>query len=108
MRFELHADPACELVRLRVRNLECLGVVEYSYPPERVTEELMEELGKRVLGKPNRFKALSGDVIESAARDALKSEIARDSRRKKAQLGGPLAKLWWLLGECARKLASKP
>ena len=107
VRFELHADPAHELVRLRVRNLESLGTVEYTYSPERVTEELLEELGKRILNRPNRFKTLSGDVIESASRDALKSEIARDQRRKKAELGGPLSKLWWSLGERVRKLAGK-
>ena len=106
VRFELQADPAHELVRLRVRNLENLGTVEYTYPPESVNEELMEELGKR-LSKPNRFKALSGDVIESTSRDALKSEIARDQRRKKAELGGRLAKLCWLLGEWMRKVAGR-
>ena len=107
VRFELRADVDNGVMRLRVRNLERLGAVEYSFPPERVTEELMEELGKRMLAKPNRFKALSGDMMDVTNRDALKSEIARDQRRKKAELGGILSKLGWWLGECVRKVAGR-
>ena len=103
VRFELGSDPTHSVVRLRVHNLERFGMLEYSYPPER----LMEELGKRMLGKPNRFKALSGDVVDASRRDAFKSEIARGQRRKKAELGGPLSKLGWLLGEGLRKLTSR-
>ena len=107
VRFELYADPTHGVVRLRVRNLDRLGVVEYSYRPEQVTEELMEELGKRMLGKPNRFKELSGDVVEASRRDALKSENARDQRRTNAELGGLFARLWWWLGEGLRRISRR-
>ena len=105
--FEFQMDVEQAVVRLTLRNLERVGTFSYTYRADDVTEELMEELGLLVLGKPNRFKVISGGLVEDDDRADIRRALDKEDRRRHAELGGPLARLRWLLGEGVRKLLGK-
>ena len=102
--FEFTMDVERGVVQLCLRNNERLGTLSYAYGADEITEELMEQLGLLVLGKPNRFKAMSGGVLEEGRRDELRRALERGERRRNAELGGAVAKLNWALCEGVRKL----
>ena len=105
--FEFKMDVERDAVRLCLRNHERLGVLNYAYKAHDVNEELMEQLGLLVLGKPNRFKAMSGGVVEGANREELRRALGREERRRNAELGGAVSKLTWAVGEGVRKIFGK-
>ena len=67
-------------MRLCLRNYERLGTLNYAYEADEITEALMEQLGLLVLGKPNRFKVMSGGVVEDSRRDELRRALGREER----------------------------
>lgn len=105
--FEFKMDVERETVRLCLRNYERLGTLNYAYEADEITEALMEQLGLLVLGKPNRFKVMSGGVVEDSRRDELRRALGREERRRNAELGGVVSKLSWAVGEGLRKLFVK-
>ena len=48
------------------------------YDPDQITDELMDEMGKFVLGQPNRFMELSGYQVPDATRELLRNELNRE------------------------------
>lgn len=73
--FTFEADTDNKAIRLRVRNLDTLGVCHYSLKPERIDEAWLEELGKRVARRPSRFDELIGNVLPDEARRRLQREL---------------------------------
>ena len=45
-------------IRLQLRNLQRFGMAEYRLPPEALTHEALEELGRLLLGEPSRFEKM--------------------------------------------------
>ncbi|MDH3379352.1 MAG: hypothetical protein OEQ39_20695 [Gammaproteobacteria bacterium] len=62
-------------VRLTAYNLNCLGRESYSIHPDEVTEELIDELGKLIMRRKNRFAQLTGNYISDEARERLRSQL---------------------------------
>jgi hypothetical protein len=54
----------------------------YSYDPERIDSEFMDELGKYILRRPNRFRELSGFEMPEELRQKLREKLGRDPRGK--------------------------
>jgi len=73
-RFEPHPEKG-EL-RILARNLDRLGASSYSVKPERVSRELMDEFGKRVLRMENQFDRMTGFEVSDDIRARLRQRIA--------------------------------
>lgn len=80
--FEFEAQPDREAIRLRVRNLEGLGTNTTYFHPDQLNEEFLEEFGKAILRKHNRFAELSGNALSEEARKRLRQQLAHDSYRR--------------------------
>jgi hypothetical protein len=83
--FEADAEQVS--IRLRIRNLERLGLTTLSFSPEQVTEDMLEELGKAILRKPNRFNDMSGNRVSDEVRKQLQQQIAHDKYKRTAETG---------------------
>lgn len=75
-------------VLLVARNLFGLGEQVYRFDAQRVNTELLDELGRCVLRQPNRFARLCGNTVDEDSRKALARQLAREHRRREAELGG--------------------
>lgn len=87
LEFEPQADK--NAVKLRITNLERLGVVTYSLDRENITPTLLEELGKRIVGRDHRFDELSGYRVAEDVRQRFKQRIEERQRRREAELNPP-------------------
>ncbi|MDX1432114.1 MAG: hypothetical protein R3286_06660 [Gammaproteobacteria bacterium] len=86
--FEFEADYERGLVRLKLKNLGALGVINHLYEPERVTGELMDELAKCVLRRPNRFDELSGNTLSDTTRQRIKEQLEQERIQRDTELRG--------------------
>jgi hypothetical protein len=75
-------DPQKKAISLNVRNMDGFGTMIYSYDPERIDSEFMDELGKYILRRPNRFRELSGFEMPEELRQKLREKLGRDPRGK--------------------------
>jgi hypothetical protein len=62
--FLVSADFDQAKIKIASRNFEMLGVSEFTYDAEEINEALLDEFGKYLIGKPNRFRTL-GRVQEA-------------------------------------------
>lgn len=95
--LEFSMDVDREVVHLRTRNLGELGVTTLRLAPGAIDPELMEELAKWVLARPERVRELIGYTIAPERRKALQREMKRQQGRRAAELKGPLARAWWVM-----------
>jgi hypothetical protein len=78
--FQYVADVEnCQVV-LRIFNFEKPEKQEIKYQPEAVTDELMEEMAKYILNKENKFRSLSGNDVDDAALELLRSKLRKDGK----------------------------
>jgi hypothetical protein len=56
--FLVNADFDQAKIKIAARNFEMLGVNEFTYEVDEITEALLDEFGKSLIGKPNRFRTL--------------------------------------------------
>lgn len=56
--INIAADLDTSLIRIITRNFAALGEYEYVYDYDEFGSEIMEELAKAILGKPNAFRTL--------------------------------------------------
>jgi hypothetical protein len=71
-------DVQSERIRLTLKNLEELADTEYPLPPDAISEDLLDELAKAVIRKPNRFKELIGYGVPDEIRQRLKARLQRE------------------------------
>jgi len=81
--FEFAADEERAAVRMRMRNLNHLGVTTHHMNPSTITPEFIEELGKSVLRQPSRFDELAGNAISDETRRRLRQQVAEIERAQK-------------------------
>ena len=62
-------------IKLTAYNLNCLGREIYSIHPDEVSEELVDELGKLIVRRENRFSQLTGNYLSVEARERLRSRL---------------------------------
>ena len=85
--FEYQIDAEKLAVRLKVVNHESLGVVGYTYNPDDINPLYLDELAKYVMRKPNRFHALSGDVVPDDTLAKLRQQVAERKAERAQELG---------------------
>ncbi len=64
--LRLYADIPGKLIRLLLRNVEDLGVVQYALEPEALDVKFMAALDALLLHKPGNFHKLAGKPIADA------------------------------------------
>ncbi len=75
------ATPDGAAIRLTAHNLNRLGRELYSIRPAQVSEEFVEELGKLILRRENRFSELTGNQISTQDRARLRERLkSREGR----------------------------
>ncbi len=87
--FEFSADVEKASIRLRVKNMDSLGTSTFSYNPDALNSNFMEEFARYVLRKPNRFDDLSGNRISDDTRRHLRREVERQKEERDRELTVP-------------------
>ena len=83
---EFETDPARGVIRLKLKNLGALGIINHSYPPDKVNEELMDEFAKLVLRRPNRFDELSGEKMSDTLRQRIREGVEKEREQRNTEL----------------------
>lgn len=83
--IEFSADLERMAIRLRVRNLNVIGVIHYVLSVEQVTDNLMDELAKAVLRQPNRFAEMVGDELSQTGKVRLQKKMKAILRQKQIE-----------------------
>ncbi len=84
--FEFEADPTKNVISLKLKNLGALGVVNHAYSPDKVNVELMDELAKCVLRRPNRFDELNGEKMSDTLRQRLRENVEKEREQRNTEL----------------------
>ncbi len=84
--FEFEADPVKNVISLKLKNLGALGVVNHFYPPDKINAELMDELAKCVLRRPNRFDELNGEKMSDTLRQRLRESVEKEREQRNTEL----------------------
>jgi hypothetical protein len=103
VRVDFAPDLERGVVQLTLRNLTGLGVQHYHIPTERLDEELLDALAHLVLRESSAFAQLTGSVVDDAQREDLQRELARETRRRNAELAGGLRSRVFPLAEWFRR-----
>jgi len=103
VRVEIEPDTGRGLVWIVLRNLTALGDQRYGLEPERIDTPLLDALASLVLREPSDFDRLTGSVVDPAQRADLRREIAREQRRRDAELAGGLRRLLFPVCEWFRR-----
>ncbi|NIV73578.1 MAG: hypothetical protein GWN09_10705, partial [Gammaproteobacteria bacterium] len=84
--LEFEIDQEKGVIVLKCKNLGSLGIVNYTYPPDRVNAELMDELAKCVLRRPNRFDELNGEKMSDTLRQRLRENVEKEREARNTEL----------------------
>lgn len=68
------------LILLQMDNFEGTWSQMVRYAPSSISEELLDETAKYILGKPNRFQELSGNVVSEDMRAKLRARLMKDGK----------------------------
>ena len=90
VRLRFGADLENGSIVLTVQNYDELGEMRHRIRPEQVDEHFLDELGRYILRKPNRFLRFE---VPAEMRDRLRKRIEADQKRKEVELGGPMGAL---------------
>ena len=84
--FEFEADPVKNVINLKLKNLGSLGTITHSYSSEKVNAELMDEMAKCVLRRPNRFYELNGEKMSDTLRLRLRESVEKEREQRNTEL----------------------
>lgn len=84
--FEFEADPVKNAICLKLKNLGTLGIVNHFYAPEKISAELMDELAKCVLRRPNRFDELNGEKMSDTLRQRIRESVEKERKQRNTEL----------------------
>ena len=61
-------------------------LVNHAYSPDKVNVELMDELAKCVLRRPNRFDELNGEKMSDTLRQRLRENVEKEREQRNTEL----------------------
>jgi hypothetical protein len=85
-RFSYNADLDASVILLEVHRATGLWSQRLRYEADAITDQLMEETGKFILGRPSRFMELSGNLLSDETREMLREKLIRDKEHKQKLL----------------------
>lgn len=83
---EFEADSDKGVIRLKLRNFGALGIINHTYTPDKITDELMDEFAKSVLRRPNRFDELSGEKMSDTLRQRIRESVEKEREQRNTEL----------------------
>ena len=87
--FSFEPHPTEAGVRMVAKNFERLGTMSYALPAEKINDELLNELGKKIVKQPNKFDDVSGYRVGQEVRKQLQAKIAARQKEREAELHAP-------------------
>ncbi len=84
--IEFAIDPVNTVIRLKLKNLGALGTVTHSFPQDKINAELMDELAKCVLRRPNRFDELTGEKMSDTLRQRIRENVEKEREQRNTEL----------------------
>ncbi|MEM7252571.1 MAG: hypothetical protein AAF493_14240 [Pseudomonadota bacterium] len=87
--FEFSVDVARGRLRFTTRNLEALGPATNHFSLEAMNGELMEEIAKCVLQKPNRLAELTGDNLSKTGLNRIRDAVRQAREAREVELDQP-------------------
>ena len=78
--FEYSADLVNCLVVLKIDNFDGAWSQMVRYSPGAINEGLLDETARYILGKPNKFRELSGNRVSEDMREKLRAKLAKDGK----------------------------
>ncbi|MDX1518648.1 MAG: hypothetical protein R3318_00905 [Gammaproteobacteria bacterium] len=81
--FSFSVDIEKCMIVLRLKNFDGTWDQIIQYPPNKVTEKLLDEMGKYILNQPNDFMAMSGNKLSDSMRGRLQARLKTDDRGSK-------------------------
>lgn len=79
--FEFESDVDRGAIQLKVKNKPMPGLFTYTYGTERMDAELMDEMAKYILDKPNSFNELSGNAIPENTLERIRRQLEREEKK---------------------------
>ena len=83
---EFEIDATKNVIRMKLKNLGALGIINHVYPPNKINEELMDEFAKLVLRRPNRFDELSGEKMSDTLRQRIREGVEKEREQRNTEL----------------------
>ena len=80
--FTYTADVENGTINLTIKSYDGIMSQTIRYKPENISDELLDETVKFILGRENRFMELSGYVMSDELRKNLQDKLQRDNRMK--------------------------
>ena len=87
--FEFEPHPSEFAIKLKGKNFQRLGITTYSFEPDKLTDTLLEEFGKRIVNQPNKFDDLSGYRVSNDMRKQFQDAIAARQVERQEELSQP-------------------
>ena len=84
--IEFAIDPVKNVIGLKLKNLGALGTVSHAFPQEKINAELMDELAKCVLRRPNRFDELTGEKMSDTLRQRIRESVEQEREQRNTEL----------------------
>ena len=78
--FEYSADLVNCLAVLKIDNFDGAWSQMVRYAPGAINEGLLDETAKYILGKPNKFREMSGNLVSEDMREKLRAKLVRDGK----------------------------
>ena len=85
------------------RNLLELGERAHRLEASRVDDALLDAIGHMLLGERATFDQLMGNRVDETQRRLMARRLAREQRRREAELGGPLRRACFPVAEWFRR-----
>lgn len=82
--FEYSTDLVNCLAVLKIDNFDGAWSQMVRYSPAAINEELLDETARYILGKPNKFRELSGNVVSEDIREKLRAKLVKDGKIPKS------------------------
>ncbi len=77
-RFDYLANFNKGLIELKITNFNEIWTQNIRHSPEKITNELLDETAKFILGKTNKFKEMTGGTISDTARTRIQQHLKKD------------------------------
>lgn len=81
-KFDYLADLNRGFIELKISNFNEIWAQSIRYSPDKITDHLLDETAKYILGQENKFKEMSGGGISDTMRTKIQQNLRKDKEEK--------------------------
>lgn len=82
-KFDYLANLNNGFIELKITNFNEIWSQSIRYSPNKITNELLDETAKYILGNTNKFKEMSGGTITDTARTRIQHNLKKEKEKEK-------------------------